>query len=117
MTKTFGKLCEQGIGKMRRFWLVWFRKAYVAQQVERRQGECNQCGNCCELLFKCPFLIKSESGDTLCSIYENRPNNARHFPLTSGVCQKSISIARTRSCKSNPIARPHSGTPRLFPTF
>ena len=81
MTKTFGKLCEQGIGKMRRFWLVWFRKAYVAQQVERRQGECNQCGNCCELLFKCPFLIKSESGDTLCSIYENRPQQCAAFPI------------------------------------
>ncbi len=81
MTKTFGKLCEQGIGKMRRFWLVWFRKAYVAQQVERRQGECNQCGNCCELLFKCPFLIKSETGDTLCSIYENRPQQCAAFPI------------------------------------
>ena len=81
MPRTFGKMREQAIGKVRRFLLLHFRKAYVAQQEKNRQGECNQCGNCCELLFKCPFLIKNDTGDTLCSIYENRPKQCAAFPI------------------------------------
>ena len=81
MPRTFGKMREQAIGKVRRYFLLRFRKAYVAQQEKNRQGECNQCGNCCELLFKCPFLIKNDTGDTLCSIYENRPKQCAAFPI------------------------------------
>ena len=34
-----------------------------------------------KLLFKCPFLIKNDTGDTLCSIYENRPKQCAAFPI------------------------------------
>ena len=46
-----------------------------------RRGECNRCGACCELVFKCPFLKKTTDGASLCGIYENRPNSCRLFPI------------------------------------
>ena len=71
---------RQAIGKVRRFWMVHFRKDYVTWQTLLRQGECNQCGNCCEVLFRCPFLIRGD-GITMCSIYENRPGQCAAFPI------------------------------------
>jgi uncharacterized protein len=81
MSKKFQKAKRQAIGKIRRFFLIKFKKQYLEQQMEQRQGECNQCGSCCELLFKCPFLVKVEDGSTLCSIYENRPKQCDVFPI------------------------------------
>jgi len=81
MSRIFSRIRRQATGKVRRFLLLRFRKNYVEQQIENRQGDCNQCGNCCEILFKCPFLIKNETGDTLCSIYENRPKQCAAFPI------------------------------------
>ncbi|MCZ6634293.1 MAG: hypothetical protein O7G87_12875 [bacterium] len=75
------KTCRLATGKIRRFWLVRFRKTYVTQQIAYRQGECNQCGNCCEILFQCPFLIRVEDGSSMCSIYENRPGQCAAFPI------------------------------------
>ena len=80
---TFGEAgsLRQAIGKMRRFALVRFRKEYVQQQESLRMGECNPCGNCCEILLKCPFLIKQDDGFSVCSIYENRPGQCGAFPI------------------------------------
>jgi len=80
---TFGEAgsLRQAVGKMRRFALVRFRKEYVQQQESLRKGECNQCGNCCEILLKCPFLIKQDDGFSVCSIYENRPGQCGAFPI------------------------------------
>ena len=36
---------------------------------------------CCEILFRCPFLIKLEGGKSACSIYENRPVQCAAFPI------------------------------------
>ena len=71
----------QARGKVRRFLLVKFRKDYVAGQINARQGECKQCGNCCEILFRCPLLIRGEDGTTWCSIYDNRPGQCAAFPV------------------------------------
>ena len=82
MPKLITKACRQAAGKIRRFYLLRFKKAYVENQIANRQGECNQCGNCCEILFRCPFLIKVEDGISRCSIYENRPGQCAAFPIS-----------------------------------
>ena len=72
---------RQAHGKIRRFLNTNFRKQEVIAALSLRRGECNRCGACCELLFKCPFLKKNPDGTTLCGIYENRPNSCRLFPI------------------------------------
>ncbi len=47
---------------------------------EGRQGECNNCGACCRLPFRCIFLKEKEDGKEYCSIYAVRPPNCRKFP-------------------------------------
>ncbi|MDA0745577.1 MAG: hypothetical protein O2954_03605 [bacterium] len=75
------KAFRQASGKIRRFLFVRFRKEYISEQQELRVGECNQCGNCCEILFKCPFLVRQDDDLTFCSIYENRPGQCGAFPI------------------------------------
>jgi hypothetical protein len=72
---------RQAQGKLRRFVSANFRKDEVVAKLALRQGECNRCGACCEILFKCPFLKKHTDGTTTCGIYEDRPNQCRLFPL------------------------------------
>src|SRR6266545_3443322 len=72
---------RQAQGKIRRFLNTNFRKHEMVAALALRRGECNRCGACCELLFKCPFLKKNSDGTTLCGIYENRPNSCRLFPI------------------------------------
>ena len=68
-------------GKLRRFVTVNFRKDEVVAALALRRGECNRCGACCEILFKCPFLKKHGDGTTSCGIYDDRPNQCRLFPI------------------------------------
>jgi hypothetical protein len=72
---------RQAQGKLRRFVSANFRKDEVIASLALRQGECNRCGACCEILFKCPFLKKHRDGTTTCGIYEDRPNQCRLFPI------------------------------------
>lgn len=68
-------------GKLRRFYLTTFRKEYVAAQEARRGGECVQCGRCCKLLFKCPFLGGTEE-HPICLIYrKGQPFQCIAFPI------------------------------------
>jgi len=65
-------------GKLRRFWLVHFRKGYVERQISVRQGDCHQCGTCCNLLFTCPMLTKQRR----CLVYGTcRPQACKVFPI------------------------------------
>jgi hypothetical protein len=73
---------RQAHGKLRRFVNVNFRKDEVIASLALRRGDCNRCGACCELLFKCPFLRKHPDGTTTCGIYEDRPSQCRLFPIT-----------------------------------
>ena len=68
-------------GKVRRFVNIRFRKEEVVEKLALRRGDCNRCGACCEILFKCPFLKKAEDGTTTCGIYEDRPDQCRLFPI------------------------------------
>jgi hypothetical protein len=72
---------RQAQGKIRRFVNTNFRKQETIASLALRRGECNRCGACCELVFKCPFLKKNPDGTSLCGIYENRPNSCRLFPI------------------------------------
>ncbi len=72
---------RQAQGKLRRFVQINFRKEEVAADLELRRGDCNRCGACCEILFKCPFLKKHADGSSTCGIYEDRPNQCRLFPI------------------------------------
>ena len=68
-------------GKLRRFVSSNFRRQEVIESLALRRGDCNRCGACCEILFKCPFLKKHGDGTTSCGIYEDRPNQCRLFPI------------------------------------
>src|SRR5215204_7416867 len=72
---------RQAQGKIRRFVNTNFRKQETIASLSLRRGDCNRCGACCELVFKCPFLKKQPDGSSLCGIYENRPNSCRLFPI------------------------------------
>lgn len=73
---------RQAQGKLRRFVSANFRKQEVIESLALRRGDCNRCGACCEILFKCPFLKKHDDGTSTCGIYEDRPNQCRLFPIT-----------------------------------
>lgn len=65
-------------GKARRFFLVHFKKSYVTRQLLHREGDCLQCGVCCNLLFTCPTLTKNGR----CLIYGVcRPLACKVFPI------------------------------------
>ncbi|MCA1636596.1 MAG: YkgJ family cysteine cluster protein [Acidobacteria bacterium] len=68
-------------GKLRRFVQIRFRRDEVVEALSLRRGECNRCGACCEILFKCPFLKKHDDGTTTCGIYDDRPNQCRLYPI------------------------------------
>ncbi|MGH9966864.1 MAG: YkgJ family cysteine cluster protein [Pyrinomonadaceae bacterium] len=72
---------RQTHGKIRRLINTNLRKQEMIAALALRRGECNRCGACCELVFKCPFLKKNPDGTSLCGIYENRPNSCRLFPI------------------------------------
>ena len=72
---------RQAQGKVRRFVSANFRKDEVIASLALRRGECNRCGACCEILFKCPFLKKHDDGTSTCGVYEDRPNQCRLFPI------------------------------------
>ncbi|HLM58082.1 MAG TPA: YkgJ family cysteine cluster protein [Pyrinomonadaceae bacterium] len=72
---------RQAQGKLRRFVRIRFRNEEVVEALAQRRGDCNRCGACCEILFKCPFLKKHEDGTTTCGIYEDRPRQCRLFPI------------------------------------
>lgn len=66
------------IGKVRRLGLVHFKKQYVKKQLAMREGECRQCGTCCNLLFTCPSLTTNGK----CITYGVcRPDACKVFPI------------------------------------
>src|SRR5574340_1498426 len=68
-------------GKTRRFIQANFERQDHDALLARRQGECNRCGACCKILFRCPFLGTDAEGQFTCRIYEKRFAQCRLFPL------------------------------------
>ncbi len=66
------------MGKLRRFYLVYFRREYVKRQMALRQGECHQCARCCSFVFACPLL----TGQRTCRTYNKfRLEMCKSFPI------------------------------------
>lgn len=68
-------------GKVRRFVQSNLLTQDVDALLARRQGECNRCGACCKILFRCPFLGTDGDGQFTCRIYDKRFAQCRLFPL------------------------------------
>lgn len=81
MRKKIGAKIIQGKGKIRRFILAHFKKKYVEEQKNNRQGECKRCGICCKLLVNCPMLIQDADNNFLCKIHNRKPSNCDLFPI------------------------------------
>ena len=67
-------------GKFRRFVLTAFPP--VARRLSAHyhlSGGCENCGASCNLLFRCPHW---DEHSHLCTVYEDRPNVCRFFPVT-----------------------------------
>jgi hypothetical protein len=66
------------LGKIRRFYIVHFRKDYLHAQLRMRKGRCNRCGLCCSLAFTCPMLTL----EGRCCIYNlGRWKACEAFPI------------------------------------
>ncbi len=97
-------------GKLRRFWLVHFRKEYVRSQLQNRRGDCYRCGACCSLLFTCPMLTKTGK----CFIYGScRSQVCKVFPID----QRDINEVYLNNCRCgyrfNQEARQYKSPRRL----
>jgi Fe-S-cluster containining protein len=68
-------------GKLRRFVQAKLIHQDNEALLAKRQGECNRCGACCKILFRCPFLGTDAEGQYTCRIYEKRFSQCRLFPL------------------------------------
>lgn len=67
-------------GKFRRAFLSLF--PWVAHKLQNHyglSGSCQHCSTSCNLLFQCPHWDDTSSR---CSVYEDRPNICRTFPIT-----------------------------------
>jgi Fe-S-cluster containining protein len=68
-------------GKARRFVQASIVREDTTPLLARREGDCNRCGACCKILFKCPFLAEETEGQYTCRIYDKRFAQCRLFPL------------------------------------
>ena len=68
-------------GKVRRFAQATFERQDTEALLAKRQGDCNRCGACCRILFKCPFLGSDAEGQYTCRIYDERFSQCRLYPL------------------------------------
>jgi hypothetical protein len=73
-------LATMGWGKVRRAFLIAFRKKRVVEKLDRRRGACSRCGACCKIMFKCPAYDDAD-GNPKCLIYNDRPGVCSLFPL------------------------------------
>ncbi len=70
---------RQLTGKVRRF--VQATTQDTDAMLAARRGECDRCGGCCKILFRCPFLREDPEGNSACRIYEQRFAQCRLYPI------------------------------------
>lgn len=72
-------------GKWRRYALVTWHPEYVRAWAERRLGECNRCGACCNFIFRCPHYEELPDGSANCRVFAAgsrlRPEQCARFPI------------------------------------
>ena len=67
-------------GKARRVFISFFPSwAMALRKKHGFTGGCTSCGASCNLLFRCPHW---NAQTHLCSVYEDRPNICKLFPIT-----------------------------------
>lgn len=95
-----GLLCPKGrtliLGKIRRAFLSVF--PVVAQKLQDHyglSGNCQHCSTSCKLLFQCPHWDDTSSR---CSVYEDRPNICRTFPITPQDIEDRNLVSPNTSC-------------------
>jgi Fe-S-cluster containining protein len=74
-------MAVQARGKLRRFVQATLLRENTEALLAQRQGDCNRCGACCKILFRCPFLGEDAAGQFTCRIYQQRFSQCRLFPL------------------------------------
>jgi hypothetical protein len=104
-------MTRQARGKVRRFVQARLAPEDVATRAALRQGDCDRCGECCKILFRCPFLIESAQGEHSCRIYHRRFLSCRHFPVDprdlAEVCKCSYSFGQdSLAVKDDSTAEP-----------
>jgi Fe-S-cluster containining protein len=68
-------------GKTRRFVQSTLLRQDAEPLLAKRRGDCNRCGACCKILFRCPFLGTDSDGQYTCRIYDKRFAQCRLYPL------------------------------------
>lgn len=85
------------VGKVRRAWLIAFRKKKVEEKLSLRRGACTRCGACCKILFNCPAYDDSD-GNPKCLIYNDRPGVCGLFPLDPADLRERNIVMPERKC-------------------
>ncbi|MBI5746610.1 MAG: hypothetical protein HZA13_06395 [Nitrospirae bacterium] len=67
--------------KIRRYLLCKTGNGYIEKQMAVRLGDCLQCGRCCRLIYRCPFLAGSGSNIRCLIYHKGRPDQCRAFPI------------------------------------
>ena len=84
------------LGKIRRFILSLIPSIGLSLQKKHGlTGGCSSCGASCKLLFQCPHW---DDKSHLCSIYEDRPNACRLFPITQADISDRDLVLKTQPC-------------------
>jgi len=104
----FFKVClsREGFGSSKGRTLIWgkFRRVTLSvfpplcrflQNKYQLEGGCVSCGASCKLLFQCPHWDESSH---LCSVYEDRPNICRFFPITPGDIKDRTLVLPEKEC-------------------
>jgi hypothetical protein len=94
---TFSQRLALAWGKVRRTFLIKFRKGRVLEKLERRRGACSRCGACCKLLFDCPAYDDSD-GSPKCLVYNDRPGVCGLFPLDEKDLRERDFVMPDRAC-------------------
>lgn len=83
-------------GKLRRFVLSQF-PGYAMKLREKYgiTGGCTSCGASCNLLFRCPHW---DATTHLCTVYEDRPNICKVFPITPADLRDRDIVLKTQPC-------------------
>ena len=58
-------------------------------------GGCTGCGASCNLLFRCPHW---DAKTHLCTVYEDRPNICKVFPITPADIRDRNIVLKTQPC-------------------
>ena len=95
--------------KLRRYVQANVLRQDTGALLARRRGECNRCGACCMILFRCPFLGTDEAGQYTCRIYEQRFAQCRLFPLHAADLRDVAAADGMDSLRSDAIDKVQQG--------